>query len=352
MKIENMNIHQIKPYANNPRINDEAVAYVANSIKRFGFRSPIVVDKNNVIIAGHTRFKAAQRLGLTQVPVICAKDLSDDQVKAYRLADNKSAEVSKWDFEKLDIELDDIDMDMSQFGFDEMHFDLDLKDSGGDIDQEDEDDGYYGDARENTYNQYNLNDYDPNRTDGRFNIPTLAPIDYMPDELLGFNYATGSDEYEKGVHFFIDDYQFERLWRQPKKYFEILSRFDCMLTPDYSLYLDMPMAMKIWNVYRARMLGQMAQDRGIKVIPTLMYAEPDTYQFCFDGLPRHSTYATSTVGVIRDEEAKTIWIEGMNAAIERLEPKNLLIYGSPIEFDYGSINVKHIEARKFENAKG
>ena len=113
-----MKIEQLKPYANNPRKNDGAVDVVANSIKQFGFRVPIIVDKNNVIVAGHTRYKASKKLGLKEVPVIVADDLTEEQVKAFRLADNKVSEASEWDYNLLEIELNEIGLDMEMFGFD------------------------------------------------------------------------------------------------------------------------------------------------------------------------------------------------------------------------------------------
>ena len=118
MQIIYKRIEEIKPYENNPRINDEAVEYVANSIKEFGFRNPIILDKNNVIICGHTRLLASKELKLKEVPCIIADDLTDEQVKALRLADNKVAEKSMWDYSKLDEELEDIlNIDMSKFDF-------------------------------------------------------------------------------------------------------------------------------------------------------------------------------------------------------------------------------------------
>lgn len=118
MKVEAKSIDEIKPYENNPRDNDDAVNAVANSIKEFGWQQPIVVDNEGVIIAGHTRYKAAQKLGLKTVPVVVASKLTPEQVKAYRLADNKVGELADWDMEKLSIELDGIeDIDMSEFGF-------------------------------------------------------------------------------------------------------------------------------------------------------------------------------------------------------------------------------------------
>lgn len=119
MKIEYKNIDDLIPYENNPRINDDAVEYVKNSIKEFGFKVPIIIDKNNVIVAGHTRVKASKELGLKEVPCIVADDLTEEQVKAFRLADNKVSEESYWDFNKLQEELDSIlNIDMSEFSFD------------------------------------------------------------------------------------------------------------------------------------------------------------------------------------------------------------------------------------------
>lgn len=117
MTVIERDLNSIRPYENNPRQNDAAVEYVANSIREFGWKQPIVIDKDSVIIAGHTRYKAAQQLGMSKVPCVMADDLSDDQVKAYRLADNKVAEIAIWDFSALEQEMEEIDLDMSLFGF-------------------------------------------------------------------------------------------------------------------------------------------------------------------------------------------------------------------------------------------
>ena len=122
MRITQRELASIKPYKNNPRLNDDAVEAVAASIKEFGFRQPIVVDDDGVIICGHTRYKAAQHLKLEKVPVHVAKDLSPGQVKAYRLADNRTAELAEWDYEQLKIELGDLqsaDFDLGMLAFDD-----------------------------------------------------------------------------------------------------------------------------------------------------------------------------------------------------------------------------------------
>ena len=121
MNIIEKNLKDIKPYEKNPRKNDNAVEYVANSIKEFGFKVPIVIDKEGVIVAGHTRYKASKKLGLEKVPCIIADDLTDEQIKAYRLADNKVGEKSEWDFDLLDEELSEVlNIDMEMFDFNKL----------------------------------------------------------------------------------------------------------------------------------------------------------------------------------------------------------------------------------------
>lgn len=118
MNVKNIDIKKLKPYEKNPRKNKKAVEAVANSIKEFGFKVPIVIDKENVIVCGHTRFKAAQQLGIETVPCVVADDLTDEQIKAFRLADNKTAELADWDFDLLEDEILNIEnIDLSNFGF-------------------------------------------------------------------------------------------------------------------------------------------------------------------------------------------------------------------------------------------
>lgn len=139
MKVENWDIDKVKPYDKNPRNNDDAVEATANSIREFGWQQPIVVDKDGVVIVGHTRLKAAHKLGMDKVPVVVANQLTDEQVKAYRLADNKVGELADWDFGLLDDELAGIDdLDMSDFGFTDAELDAAL----GDDDGEAQDDGF------------------------------------------------------------------------------------------------------------------------------------------------------------------------------------------------------------------
>ena len=341
MQVIEKEIKELIPYEKNPRKNDVSVDKVAESIKQFGFKVPIVIDNNNVIVCGHTRYKAAKKLKLHTIPCIIADDLSEEQIKAYRLADNKVGEDSEWDFDLLAEELNDIvDIDMSDFGFPVIE---PLEE-----DTEDDEEDYYGAERERTFEAYNLYDIDQSRLTEYWQMPALKKCNHVPNDLISFNYAKTSQEYGKGIHFYIDDYQFERIWNAPHDYMDILKKFDCVLTPDFSLYTEMPLPMQIWNVYRSKLIGQIMQDYGINVIPTLQWCMKNTFDFAFDGIEPGGTVSVSTIGVKRDEEASKIWVVGMDEAMERLTPKTVVVYGGDIEYDFGKSKVVYIKNHNAE----
>lgn len=351
LKIEYVDIKSIKPYHKNARHNDgEATERVAASIKAFGFQQPILVDDNNIIITGHTRLKAALSLGMDKVPIAHAVNLTDEQIKAYRLADNRVAEYSNWDKELLNIELAEFEtIDMSQFGFDLSVTGLDFGEDNPESEPIEEDTEDF--HRDTTINQYNLFDYDDTRTEGKYDMPVLEGVDHIPSDLQGFNYVLNKPDHEAGVHFFLDDYQFERIWQRPGFYIEKLTDFDCVLTPDFSLYLDMPIAMQVWNIYRSRLIGQIMQDYGITVIPTVSWSTKDSFDFCFDGLPKNATLAVSTIGVKQNKEQFQIWVDGMNEMIKRLSPKRIIVYGGQVDYEYKDIEVVYFDNATTERMK-
>ena len=327
MEIIYKGIDELKPYKQNPRINKKSVNLVANSIKNFGMKVPIVIDENNIIVCGHTRFEALKKLGTKNVPCIIANDLNDKQIKAFRLADNKVSEASKWDYGLLELEFEDLanSFDMSDFGFD---FDVKEKRQTN------------KNQEMKTVKTYNMMEFDPYRVEGQFQMPVLEPCNYYPERWIGFNYAMNSYDYDAGIHFYLDDYQFERVWTSPQKYIEILSTYDAVMTPSYSVYMDMAEALKIWNVFRSRLLGQMMQDNGLKVIPIVYWADENSFKYCFDGLPVNSTLSVYTVG-IKDKEVWKIWKMGMDELIKRKKPKTLLLYGNGNipDYDFGKIKI-------------
>ena len=352
--IEYVKVDDLIPYANNPRNNDDAVEYVARSIEKVGFKVPMVIDKDNVIITGHTRLKAARMLGYEEVPCIRADDLTEEEIKLFRIADNRVSEFATWDYEKLDLELEDLqemNVDMSAFGFDFSTF-LDEDSEDDEYEDPEDDDGYYGDERERTNKAYNMDitDFD-NLTDDFWQMPIIWNDNFIPDDLIGFNYAMTSERKDCGIHFYVDDYQFERVWNDPEKYLNTLKEYDCILSPDFSLYMDMTIPVKIWNIYRSRLIGAYYQSRGIKVIPTISWAEKETYEFCFRGIPEGSIVSISTIGVKRSPEALQIWKDGVTAMIERIKPCAILIYGGKIDYDFGDIKTVYYNNKVTENWK-
>lgn len=295
----------------------------------------------DTIVEGHGRQIAAIQLGMDKVPIMRLDHMTDEERRAYTLAHNGTAELSEWDFDIRDAEILDIqNIDMTEFGFV-------IPSLGEEKDESVYDDGYYGDERERTYSGYNLRAFDPQRTAGRFQLPTLARCSFVPSALIGFNYVMNTSDRTKGVHFFIDDYQFERVWNDPITYVEKITEFPCMCTPDFSLYMDMPLAMKIWNVYRSRLIGQMAADYGINVIPTLQWAGEDTLDWVFEGIESGGTVAVSTVGVMKDNDAFNIWKTGMGRALEEVAPKTVVLYGTDVDFDFRGVDVVKIHSRTF-----
>lgn len=340
MKIEKVKINDIKPYENNAKRHPKKqIEQIKSSIQEFGFNDPIAIDENNVIIEGHGRFFALKELNYKEIDVIRLNHLSEEKKKAYILIHNKLNMETGFDNKILENELNKIlDIDMSNFGFN--------------IDSISFDNMFKSNERERTNNSYNLNLVDiENSSNDFWQMPIVQNDNFIPQDLLGFNYAKTSKNKNCGIHFYIDDYQFERIWNKPQDYIDILEEYECILTPDFSLYMDMPMPMKIWNIYRSRMIGQYYQNQGIKVIPTLSWAEKETFEFCFQGIPEGSIVSISTIGVKKDKNALKIWKDGVDELIKRIKPSTILIYGGQLEYDYGNIQVIYFDNKVTERMK-
>ena len=185
---------------------------------------------------------------------------------------------------------------------------------------------------------------------GKYDMPMMLPthvdnLKYIP--LQGFNYALSEKHPEKiGVHFFLHDYQFERVWNNPDRYIDILKRFAFVLSPDFSPYADMPFPTKLFNVYRNRWCGRFWQDNGIAVIPTFTMGDPDSFEYCSDGIPKHSTIAISTMGEGRWGGYKGLF-SMWDAMMEKLEPDTILLYGKDLSSQLkGNIIVKKMISTK------
>lgn len=342
MQIETVKLADIREYSTNAKLHPQSqIEQIKQSIADFEFNDPIAIDENNVIIEGHGRFKAVQQMGWTEVPCIRLSHMTEQQKKAYILAHNKLTMNTGFDPDMLDMEIESIlDFDMEDYGFDIP-----------DLDELEKQPLEKDSHRETTNKHYNLDMFDASRCSGFYEMPIIRKSNFIPSDLIGFNYALNSKNKNAGIHCFVDDYQFERLWNNPDAYIETIAGYECFLSPDFSLYMDMPMAMKVWNIYRSRMIGQYYQDHGIEVIPTVSWAEPETFSFCFDGIEQGATVAVSTIGVKRNEYAQKIWQQGMDEMIKTIQPANILLYGGVVEYDYKGITIFEYNNHVVENMR-
>lgn len=167
---------------------------------------------------------------------------------------------------------------------------------------------------------------------GQFEFPSLDPVevDLENPRIIGFNYAIGEKHPEdKIVHFYLDDYQFERVWNDAPRYLPILRRFKAVMAPDFSMYTDFPKAVQIFNHYRKMWCSAYWQENGVTVIPTICWSDESSFDWCFEGIPKHSLICISSVGGFgnHSEHNKELWLAGYERCLEVLEPSEILLFG-------------------------
>ena len=358
MEIIQKPLEEIIPYENNPRrIGEDAVNAVAESIRQFGFRVPIVIDAHGVIVCGHTRYQTAQSLGLASVPCIVADDLTEEQIKAYRLADNRTSELSAWNFSALEAELDALEidapsLDLSAFDF---AFEFGSETRGERVKKTDRTRQERQSLRRNVFENFER-DFSPVLT-GKYDIPVMAPTHTAGDKFLRFmDWKEKDDLSEYIAHFYVDDYTFIASWREPDKYVERLRKFRAVVQPNYSLYTDFPLALQILSCYRRQWIGAYWQSLGLDVIPCVVWGEAKSYDFCFDGLPHGGTVAVSTLSAKKDPEwngkTGTLFLDGYNEMIRRLSPETILLYGRPFDGLDGNIVFIPPQYEQWERFRG
>ena len=341
LTIEVLKIKDLKPYAKNAKKHPKKqIEKIANSIEAFGMNDPIGIwGKDNLIVEGHGRLEALKQLGYDEVPCIRLDHLNDEERRAYTLAHNKVAE-SDWDFDLLNEEIDDIlSFDMEDFGFEFVDEEKNKRDTQNKVE-----------------GILNLNKATFPGV-GKYDIPQLAPV-YESEigeikEWIGFNYVLSDKEPEgKAVHFFIDDYQFQRLWNSPEKYMEKLARYEAVLTPDFSPYADMPLATQIFNHYRKHWVGALMQEYGVKVVPTIRASRDErSLDFYLDGEPKGGVVCISSMWT-SDDEAREYFLREYETMRKTLKPEKIYVYGNEVEGLKGNIEYIQPFTRKRFDTNG
>jgi len=338
MEIQYLSPNDLIPYGHNSKKHPASqIKLIANSIKSFDFVQPIVVDKNNVVVIGHGRLLAAKRLKLKEVPVTKVENLSEDEIRALRLADNKVSE-SEYNLDNLNFELSDIDLDMSDFGFD-----LNFDDDESDKNKDDENDIFGQNIRSAfTANVFENQERRQFSADNYYGIPSMFPTQTTGEQMLRFcDWNEVEDPENYIAHFYYDDIKFMQAWRNPDKYVDKLRKFKAVVSPDFSLYTDFPRCLQILSCYRRQWVGAYWESLGLDVIPDVVWGDEKSFDYCFLGIPEGGTVAVSTVGVANDKywngSQGEMFRAGYNEMINRLAPSTILFYGDMIEGLDGNI---------------
>lgn len=264
------------------------------------------------------------------------------------MADNRVGEESEWDLDRLGEELDKIlDIDMSDFGFD-----LEIEEE----EEEKEEDTRDPSCQHNVFENQELMQFP---CVGYYGIPVMEATQTTGDKFLRFmDYNLLENHGEHIAHFYYDDYKFINAWREPEKYLAKLKTFKAVISPDFSLYTDFPRALQILSCYRRQWCGAFWQSQGIDVIPDVVWGDKESFQYCFDGIPKHSTVAVSSVGVKLDKEWNNVngdmFKAGYDEMMNRLEPTTVLFYGDMIDGLGGNIiqiPSYYAEKREYLNQK-
>ena len=184
---------------------------------------------------------------------------------------------------------------------------------------------------------------------GEYEFPILFPTYKIPNRLIAFTDALKTKDYDQWVHFYQDDADFERIWRQPRTYLPILKKFNGVILPDFSTYRDMPLAMQIWNIYRSRAIGHWLQREGIDIIVNIRYGDERTHDICCDGVSQNCVIAVGSHGTIKVTDDRKFFLQGLNHVIERLKPSAIIVYGSASDAYFFTYKEMGIPIHQFDS---
>lgn len=182
-----------------------------------------------------------------------------------------------------------------------------------------------------------------------YEFPLLNPSRCVPERAIPFEKASKAVDHRQWVHFYTYDRQFECVWRNPKQYLAMFQRFEGIITPDFSLYREMPLAMQIWNTYRNRALAYWMQSHGMDIVPNVSWGDERTYAFAFEGLARGGTVAVSTNGCIQSRTDRHFFGKGLAAMVEALRPETILNYSNTPDDLFAGVRAQGIRVAQIEN---
>lgn len=330
MNIEYIHIQDLRHFNRNSKIHTpEQISHIANSIKKFGFNDPIgIAGTDNIVLEGNGRIEAAKSLGMTALPCIRLDHLSKEEQDAYVIAHNAVNLETGFDDGILYEELKKLQsFDFKDFGIDDGYITA-LQKTQSELYQ----DSLKKNLKKLVRNSFNMV--------GKYDIPLLVNqnVEVAKLKSISFCHTQYDDKRSKNklVHFFLHDYRFECVYDNAEVLAEKLKQYECLLTPDFSLYVDMPLALQINSVFKNRWCGAFWQSKGIKVIPTVSWSDERSFNFCFDGIEKGSTVAVSTHG---NRNVKENFLKGYNQLLKKIEPRCIICYGKPFTEMNGNIYV-------------
>lgn len=185
--------------------------------------------------------------------------------------------------------------------------------------------------------------------EGTEEIPCIKTSILIPQKVITFSKALTSTDYDQWVVFYEQDERFIRLWNKPHKYLNILKKFKGVITPDFSLYRNMPLVMQKWATYQGKALGVWLQNEGIEIIPNVRFADERSYDFCFDGVEKNSTVAIGTHGCIKKLTDRAYFEKGLSKMVEQLQPKTIIVYGAAPDYIFGEYKEMGIRIIQFDS---
>lgn len=187
--------------------------------------------------------------------------------------------------------------------------------------------------------------------DGYFELPVIRTSGQLPNKVITFSKAMSKkwNDFDCWVTFYEHDRDFERLWNKPRRYLDKLKKFKGIISPDFSLYRNMPLIMQMWNTYRGRAIAAWLQNNGIEVIPNVRFGDERTFSFCFDGIEENKAVAVGTHGCIKRKEDKIFFKIGLARMVQRLSPKTIIVYGLAPDSIFKPYKDKGINIIAFES---